>query len=398
MSILFAIPNTETSSRLQWFLSDSPGEADPVAETDLSVIKASRTVLVASGRDVFSGRIETVARSEKQLRQIALFQLEDELAEPLSNLHAAIRTKAGGAESERRVDVVSHAAISNWINALETSLGKSADNVQIIADTSLLLETGQASLFEGFETVLISNGINAYALDVGLADQMVPALLQSWDLTGYHLYSENQGLLSPDIASRAADVTSVTYPDFVADLLWNYEGLNLRQGTYRAAEKVDLGFAQKWVGTLVLAAICACLWLGYMALTVNRLEAETDRLYQQSVTAYRQIFPDEGNVANPLARVTEKLRNTSAVSAEVPLTTLLSAYYTALSKVEGVELVSVSFSGTTGRLTSSLKFSSYQDRDKLKQVMDAAGLNIQLGGVAQEEGFLVGQAVIGGAS
>ena len=129
MSILFAIPNTETSSRLQWFLSDSPGAADPVAETDLSVIKASRIVLVASGRDVFLGRIETVARSEKQLRQIALFQLEDELAEPLSNLHAAIRTKAAGAESERRVDVVSHAAMSSWINAIEASLGKSADNV-----------------------------------------------------------------------------------------------------------------------------------------------------------------------------------------------------------------------------------------------------------------------------
>ncbi len=395
MSILFAIPDTVASADLHWFYSEQNGEVEPVLADELSDLQADRIALIVSGRDVYSGTIDAVTRSEKQLREIALYQLEDDLAEPVAGLHLALGPSLGEVGSARRVNIVSQARMTQWMDALKRAGGKFAERTKIISDTSLFDSAPSGFLFDGDGVVLLKTSDGMCAMDPGTAAELVPALLQSSGDRVESLVIGEDAVLADSLNVSPEARQTLSYVELVSRRIWEETGLDLRQGQYRTAESVDIGFLNKWTGTLALAAGVCLVWLMYQGVSAYQLNRAADGLYQQSVDRYKAVFPDEGVVANPRARVAEKLRNSNIAMSDVPATALMSGFYQALSGTEGVELVSMSFNGGTGLISSSLKFSSYQDRDTFKQAIEKVGMSVELGGVSQEDGILVGQAIIG---
>lgn len=395
MSVLFAIESSDVPTGLLWYLADGQGRAEPVGADRLNKTGAQDAVLVVSGRDVFTGEADILARSDKEMRTAALFQLEDDLAEPPSDLHVAIGAKSTGATNRRKVAVASLKQMESWIDRLAAADLPSGLQPRIVADTSLLDARGEPVLFDGGGQVLLYTGQTNCAVDADIASELIPALLQDDDIAELdYLHDGGQQFQAGVPGVTLRPLGHEAYPDFLAGLLAPGVGLNLRQGNFRGQSDLDLGFAQRWIGSLAIAAIVFTLWLSYLGLSAQRLNSETDRLYQTAVRAYQSLYPDEARVVDPHGQTMTKLSGLSGSDTNTGVSGLLSTFYKGLEQVEGVELVDISYNQQTGRLSTKLKFASYEARDQLKQVMEGLGLSIDLPGVTQADSFLIGQAVL----
>ena len=156
---------------------------------------------------------------------------------------------------------------------------------------------------------------------------------------------------------------------------------------------------QLWLAGLGIAAAACCLWLVYLGVSAHQLNEEADRLYQNSVSAYQAAFPDDQPVVDPLAQTRARLNSGQGSLTNQPsLSVMLPAFYTGLERVDGVEVIDLAFNQQTGRLSSRLRFSSYESRDQLKQIMESAGMRVEFPNVSQSDGFLIGQVVLEHAS
>ena len=396
MTVLFALEDDRVETGLSWFLADEYGRAIAVAADELELQRADETVMIVSGQDVFIGEIDAVARSEKELRTAALYQLEDDLAEPVSKLHIALGEKPVGTSHRRRVAVISDARMAQLVSALEDAGFPGASQAKIIPDTSLLLARGEAVLWDGDGRVLLCDGSVVYAVDGEVAIELVPALLQSMEASGLSYISGPSPALADsasvqDVIQARTEVSG--YADFIAQLLTSQSGIDLRQDMYASRKSVKVD-ARGWIGSLVLAGVALAAWVGYLGVSTLHLEGEADRLYDVSVQAYRTAYPAETRVVDPLKMTRARLTDVPGSGAGGKVSGLLTAFYKGLEDVEGVQLESFNYSASTGRLTANLRFSSYQDRDQLKRVFEESGLSLDLAGVSQNNGVLSGQAVI----
>ncbi len=393
MSTVFAIMGSEPETGLIWYRREAGGEAVRLSDEELSRTKADEAVLIVSGRDVFTGEVELLARNTKQLRTAALYQLEDDLAEPVGSLHLALGKKPSDGAREQPVAVVSNMRMQAWKDLFQPVAETIAPRQSMLVDTDMVRAADTPVIFDGEGVVILFDGQRANAIDAELAPEIVPAMLQEADLADPEYIVGDRPVLS---MTGFTPSETISYPAFVSRFIGS-ASIDLYQDGYRQQSSFDLGFARRWAVTSALAIIAAGLWLGYLGVSALQLERETERLYQSSLTAYRAMFPEESRVVDPHRATLTKLGD-SATGSSGSVTGLMSAFYRGLEQVENVEIVALGYNSQSNRLTSSLKFGSYQDRDKLKQVLETAGLSIELGGVAQEDGFLVGQAVIGGAS
>lgn len=396
MSVLFAIETSETSG-LDWFLAGDDGVAEPVDEGLLEKVRAQDIVFIVSGRDVQLSQVDVVARGEKELLAAALFQLEDDLAEPVSDVHLALRRKDSETPNRRKVAIVSDRKMADWVARLNSSLVREVSSIRIVPDISLLGgRRERALLYDGDGVVLLATDTNAYAVDAELAGQIIPAILQDEDLTDISYLEGASPRLNAELRGATLNRAGVkSYADLIASHIEPGAGINLRQGEYRAESRLDLGFLSRWKSTLSLAGLVLVVWFGFLLLSAQRLSQETERLRQSAVQAWQTAYPDETGVRDPYAATMAKLNAVGAsTNAGTGVTGLLSAFYKGLEDVDGAELIDISYKGETGRLSVKLKFTGYQDRDALKQALEQRGFSVDLRGVTQEEGFLVGQAIL----
>ena len=401
MSTVFAIQNSENPTDLTWYLSESDGAAIEVDPSDLSRSGAGDVVLIASGRDVFLGEVEIIARNDREMRSAALFHLEDDLAEAPSGLHVAIGNKRDGDSNRRQVAVISRSLMDQFQDSLDDVKLPANARVRIVPDTSLFLEGYSApTLFDGDDLVLVNTGVNCYSLDAETASQIAPALISEDGLSDIDYIRGDRPVLVDGVPGINLNLESAkSYPELIANLLSVADGLDLKQAEFRSKSDVDLGFARKWLGTLGIAAAACCLWLVYLGVSAHQLNEEADRLYQNSVSAYQAAFPDDQPVVDPLAQTRARLNSGQGSLTNQPsLSVMLPAFYTGLERVDGVEVIDLAFNQQTGRLSSRLRFSSYESRDQLKQIMESAGMRVEFPNVSQSDGFLIGQVVLEHAS
>ena len=401
MNTLIAFDDTTPDAGFSWYLKSSNGlldalEPDEAALDDTS----SRVLLIVSGRDVFLSEIDTVARTEKEIRETALFQLEDELAEPIGQLHVALGPRNPDHPRRRKVAIVSKKRMAGWLEAVSAVSPALAERVSIIPDTSLFSDTDDAFIYDGDGQFLLAQGDGPLSLDPAHVHELLPALLQDYSADKIPFIQGDGAMLSSEASVSGVNFEAAGeshYVDLISERLSFVVGLDLRQTPFARKSKLrfDLGVWQK---SAVLAASVILAWLAFLGVSTLQLNQEADALYEKARAAYVSVYPDEPRAVDPHRLSQAKLRTLGGgASSSANFGGLLSAFYKGLEQVEGVELVSFNYSGETGRLSASLKFTSYQDRDALKQAFDQMGLSMQLGGARQEEGFLIGQAVIGGS-
>ena len=399
MSRVFAIPRSDDRASLDWFVRDLDAEVEQLSSEQVKKLALTDGILVVPGQDVFSASVSVSARNKSDLRAACMFHLEDELAEPVSDAHFAIGEKDADS-GERMVQVLSESAMGVYFEALENSAGGRSDTIKFITDTNLLSQAAEPVIYDGDGVVLLYDGDNAYAIDGVMAAELVPAILQESDAEIFDYVTGSAPVLNLQrlsIEARPAGMSS--YPSFIARYLDARDALDLRQGKYQAKSQLDFGGLKKWRLSLVMSGIAAVIGIAYVGVSAMRLNTAADEMYHDSITLYQTVFPDETRVTNPANEVRKKLSSTT-ISEAGPSNVmgLLSVFYASVSNIEGVEVNSVSYNSGADRLSSSLKFTSYEEREAFKQDIERKQLTIELGGVSQQNGILIGNAVIGRAS
>lgn len=399
MSILFAITPREGAPP-EWYFARTPNDVTPVSEETLSDHRADRTVWLVPGTNVSLAEVEVTARSAADQRVAALYQLEDELSEQVNRLHIAIGPKRVDQSQQRDVAVISQKHMDEIMSRLEAYPPEFAANVEVVPETSLFQMTGAPVIYDGDERLIVSDGNNeVLAVDPTIGHDLLPALLHQLNIGAADVYSGRSALL-PGIQLPAqfvaTDVEPVSFAQFVSSPLLAGEGIDLRQAEYAPKRQFKIGISG-WTSTLALAGAAFAIWLVASAVGVAQLESETDSIYDDMVSAYTQMYPEDGAVTDPRRAVALKLGDTSSGAGGTGFIDLAAVFYAGIREVEGVELDGYSYDQSTGRLTATLRFSGYQDRDQLKQIFDRQGVPITLGGARQDNGALVGEAILGGS-
>ena len=399
MSVLFAFC-PEGFGLPEWYLTKSPNEVDAIPLDELGRVSADRVVWLIPGTDVHLANIEATARSMADLRTMALFQLEDDISQAVSAMHIAIGPKSPANPNLRPAALVSRSDMQSWLLSLDALPEEFASRIEFIPETSLFPGAGIPFIYDGDERFLISDGETApLAVDPELVVDMVPALIQQAELSEAELFqgSGHRVEMAPLPASfKLGPAIAQSFPQFVSSPLLEGAGINLRQGEFATRSKMSFKVTG-WTGSFALAGAAVFLWIAASLTGLLQLNSASDRLYENMVTAYATTFPSEGRVVDPRREVVAKLRNQPGTANGPDFITLTSVFYSGLQNVEGVELENFSFDASTGQLTATLRFSGYQDRDLLKQIFEQQGLPISLGGARQDEGALVGEAILGGA-
>ena len=397
MSVLFAIPSDEQSFP-DWYLSHTPNEVEPVSIDRVEQIKADRVVWLVPGTDVFLAEVEATARSATDLRTAALYQLEDDVSEPVAKLHIALGALKTGTTSRRLAAVISRVHMDLLSETL-TGFGDGfASKIEFVAETSLFSETGVPFIYDGDDRLLLGSGDSSpVAIDPVLGADLLPALIHQFELSEADVSQGSAPVLSQvqlPANFAAGERRAQSFAQFVSSPLLGGEGINLRQGEFSPKSKLKFGVSG-WTSSLVLAGSAFAIWLASLGVSVVQLNAQGDRLYREMVDAYAATYPDEGRVTDPRRAISAKLAAMPGAAAGPSFIEMSSAFYTGLNGVEGVELERFSFDAETGRLTATLRFSGYQDREQLKQIFDDKGVPIMLGGARQENGAIVGEAILG---
>ena len=397
MSILFAFTPRD-GAVAEWYYARTPNEVISVPAEELSSHKADRIVWLVPGTDVLLSEVEATTRSVADLRVAGLYQLEDDLSEQVSRLHIALGDKSTEQPSMRDVAVISRARLDGILAQVNEYPEEIAAAIELVPETSLFKATGTPFIYDGDDRVLLGDGLGfAEAVDPALAPDLLPALIHQMAVKTADIYTGSHAVL-PAIQMPATftgtDIEPISFAQFVSSPLLAGEGINLRQAEYAPKRQLKIGVSG-WTGTMVLAGLVFVAWIGVSAVSVFQLQSETDKLYERMVDAYTNAYPSEGAVADPRRAVAQKLGATANGSSGPGFIDLASVFYAGLREVEGVQLDGFSYDQSTGRLTATLRFSGYQDRDQLKQIFDRQGVPITLGGARQENGMLVGEAILG---
>lgn len=397
MSVLFAVIHPLTGEA-SWYLARRDDDVEPVDAGDLEKVRASRTVLLVPGTDIHLSTITSAVRSAKDLRTAALFQLEDDVSQPVNELHLALGNVVEGTASERPVALASLKRMEDWADHLNDLPDAMASACEIIPETTLFDDEIEPFIYDGDGRVLVGGKDRVYAVDTGMANDVVPALLHQLEIREAYVFEGQAPVLGEalsQISVQGGKTEPLPYAECVATALLKGRGLDLRQGDFapKRSMKINVG---GWTASLALAGLALIVWIAGMGVEVLRLNQATDGLYDSMIDAYAASYPEEGRIIDPRSEVMQKLRDTGRSGGGEDFVQLISVFYTGLREVPGVELERFTFDQETGRLSATLYFSGYQDRDALKQAFDELGVPLNLGGARQEAGVVVGEAVLGG--
>ena len=399
MSVLFAV-SPKHEAMPEWYFARDPLTVERVATAEIGSIKADRVVWLVPGTETLIAKIESSARTMADLRVASLYELEDEVSQQVNTLHIAIGEKRVDQPQYRDVAVISRPLMTGILAHLDDYPAEFISRVEFVPETSLFKANGMPFIYDGDGRLLLCDGENyADAVDPVIAADLLPALIHQSEISEAEVFSGAEPVLPgiqlpANFKSLAAE--PMRFVEFVASPLIAGEGLNLRQAEFAPKRNMKIGVSG-WTSSLILAAAACLIWLGVSFVSVMQLNAETDRLYDRMIAAYASAFPEESPVTDPRRAVAAKLGDLPGAQSGVSFIDLASVFYAGVREVEAVELDGFSYDKSSGRLTATLRFSSYQDRDQLKQFFDTQGIPITLGGARQEGGMLVGEAIIGEA-
>lgn len=339
------------------------------------------------GPAVTRHRVEITARRFSEVRQAALFAVEDDVAEPVDQIHVAVgpETQPG---TGREVLVASAADMGSWIAYLSARGLGAAD---MVAAHSLL--PADVDGLEAPDEYLVRRDGLAVSLDASLPDEVIRAIVPQAP--------------SRILGHRLADIVGVSPdgPGFEHRQAWlewlaeSYEAgdagtiFSLRQGAYAARRHLGLDGIRRWRLAGALAACAALLWLATIGLETaayrdqaETLRAETQRLVDATVPSAN------GNADAALA--TLRARQQASGTGLRP-TVASAALYAALGEENSAEIRSLRYDAATGELTALILISSFAEADAIGDRLEESGLGVTLGQARQSGDRVLGEFVIG---
>ncbi|WP_300381603.1 type II secretion system protein GspL [Henriciella sp.] len=351
--------------------------------------RGENAVAFVPGTAVTLHHADIVARKPAEARQVALFALEDELAEPVDQVHAA-PGPAVAETARREILIASRTDMRTWTAWLAEAGYPDADIVapqSCLPDRRMAVAAPDEILFRVDETV--------FALDIDTPGDIVQSLAPD------HLEDVYGEGLAQALGIEATGPALTSRKDWLIYLSGLHHeasgaGLSLRQGDFGVRHTMTFEGLARWRVAGALAAACALLWLGSVWMETSALRNQANDLRQQTGQLVAAVTP-EANGQLPAALESLR-RSTRAGASALRPTYATAALYEAISPVDNAEIRSLRYDAGNGRLTATVVFDSYSQADMIGQRLEESGLAVSLGEARQSGNRVMGELVIEGAT
>lgn len=293
---------------------DDAGEVDlPLALYTPEEIKSmqvgSQTVVVLPASFASLHRLELPKLSSRKAREAIPYALEEELAEPVAELHVAFDRDTQG-DGVYRIVVINRLRLRAWMNELE-ALGLAFDAITL---DWFAIHPGEACAtatdFLVYQDAVIG------ALSPLLATQYLNAHQEA--MAGFTFDDSEVSLQQLELPTHEG-----SYRLFVAKRLLEGKYINLCQGSFQRSTHGQGG--TRWYG---LCALLLSAWfvsvLGMNAVSLHRLHTKQDVLDAEIAKHYHVFFPEATQVISPRFRI-ERLLNQTRTAPHDSFWVLLDA-------------------------------------------------------------------------
>lgn len=226
-------------------------------------------------------RTELGVRNREQLARAVPFALEDQLAEPVEQLHFAIAQRPDGMQDAWWIR---SSQLRTWLDDLST---RGVTPTVLLPDSALLAESskGSAQLREGERALWLQNDVRTSvpfrALDGFPTD---PALA-----VAYQAMATNPQTLDDALLAAAA----LAPPRPLSNLLTD---------AY-AAQHATAPMRTLWRAAAVLALVAIGLSIGWLVADTARLEQRRADLFEQQQAIYRSVAPGAQQIPDPVGQL-----------------------------------------------------------------------------------------------
>jgi len=354
----------ELSADTQLYWQPAHGDGAPISWAECASELAGRSLALVLPMAVASAcavKLPTV--KARWLRQALPYAVEELLADEVEQLHLGLGEPLE--DGRHLLLAVRRSLLQGWLAQL------AAQGLQVTAiyvDADLLPHDGTQVLLHG------EHGLLGGAGELRLAFKRV-----DWDNLA-------AGLIEPPQLIEE----SCPWPLLAAGQAW---AINLAQGEF--AVQQGSGNWRVWRSVAALAGLWLVLQLGFDLGQSWYLQRQGDSYAAASQALYKELFPADTRIVNLKAQFAEHL-NAGAVSNQGSFFGLLNQATSALGEAPQLTVQQLDFSQERGDLALQLQATDFASLEQLRQRLQQAGLQVQLGSASREAQGVSARMIIGG--
>ncbi len=364
------VEEDETGGKVYWGSLENLAEAVGGSDCELW--------LLVPGSKVVTQHLTVSRKEQRHLRQLAPYQLEDELAGEIDDIHFAFGTAV-----DEQVPIV--CIDRHWLRKHYDALASiGLEVVRCLPDTLLLPRDDDGwTLRLGRELQVCRGPGDGFAVAESLASMALGALAEETvgdDLAtvpdSITLLAESdeklerlESLLPESLAERVVDRRLTR----AWDLDWSLrDAIDLCQGEF--SRRLPL---QRWwymwrqVGYLAAAVLVAFVVVNVAELQL--LKSQQQSLRKAMETVYRQVIP-QGAMVDPEKQLAQKARSSHTLATSSQLMPMLAAVTPVVAATKGVQLRTMNYSDEKRELRLNIQAPSFKTIEKLRSDLNQNGM------------------------
>lgn len=361
-TLCIALP--ASADQTAWILNERAEPIRPLARSE-EASHAGGCLALAPGACVAHFRIMLPVRSEREAAQAAIYAVEDEIAQPIEEVHLVLgpRPKAG---EKRDVYVVDRALMQYWLDLL-SQVGAVADR---IVPQQCLLDTDTHRL-KVADQIILPAGERIIAVETGLPEG-----------AGLALGACGVGADRPDTCTLTG----------LAGHLGRSGSVNLLTGAF-APRRTRSETISAWKVTAAMAMAASTVWTGTVFLEAYNYHQAALRIEADARERYAILYPGSPPPQD-LDRSTRGMLADRSLSARVGLAELSAGLYEILASSGPGWIESLDYQDAT--LTARLILPGIRSAGEAREVIMAASTGLTINYVREEDGIFVINLSAGG--
>lgn len=287
------------------------------------------------------------ARNETDAARAALYAIEDELAQPVEDIHLVLGPRLKDT-AERDIYVVDRSLMKSWLDLLSKA-GLAPEKVLpeqcLFTDIEHPVDMG--------DRIIQREGNRIIGIDTALPQQARDALSVPAGASGLQ-----DGMHLIRLAERSG----------------SRPGVNLRTGTFALAKNSKTGVSA-WRKAAGIAIAAVSVWTGTLILEARNYNHAAELLGRRAAERYATIFPAAA-IPTDMDRATRDILAHSATPGSMDFRTSVAALYEAVALSANTQIVALKFERLENRLTADLSSPSPEALNTATSFLQSRGFQV----------------------
>ena len=302
-------------------------------------------------------RAAVPARNEAEAARAALYAIEDELAQPVEDVHLVLGPRLKESV-ERDIYVVDRTLMKTWLELLSKA---GLSPARLLPEQSLYTDI-MHSVDLG-DHILQREGNRIIGVDAGLPDQAREALVGATTTP-----SLQDSIQIIRLAERSA-----THP-----------GVNLRTGPFAPPREKKQGVSA-WRKAAGIGIAAVSVWTGTQILEARNYNYAAEQLSRRAAERYAALFPAAA-IPVDMDRATRDMLAVAATPGKLDFRTSVAALYEAIALNPDTHISALTFDGSAGRLVADVQASSPETVDGVAAFLQRRGFQVSSNSLEQSSG------------